>query len=339
MLQKNYSRSVTIWLFTCAALIVVMVAIGGLTRLTGSGLSITSWKPVTGFIPPLNEAQWQQEFAAYKMSPEFRKVNHYYNLAEFKSIFWLEFIHRLVGRITGVVVLLPLLYFLVTRQIDKQLAFRLTGIFLLGGLQGVVGWYMVKSGLKDVPYVSHLWLAGHLLMASVIFALLFISALQTTDLAIDRRPLPKVLRSLIFFLPVAVLVQIGLGGLVAGMDAGLVYNTFPTMDGQMIPEGMLFMQPLVKNFISNATTVQFEHRIGAVVLLLMSITVFVLIRAYRVNSLGLQRSSALLLGVVLIQFALGVCTLLLQVPVPLASAHQMMAMIIFAITLFVYYIA
>jgi heme a synthase len=338
MLEKMYSRSVTIWLFICALLILVMVTLGGLTRLTGSGLSMTGWEPITGWLPPLTAEQWQQEFTAYQASPEFKQVNSHLDVEGFKSIFWLEFIHRLVGRLAGCFVLFPLAYFVFSKQIDKKFTALVSGIFLLGGIQGFVGWYMVKTGLRDIPYVNHLWLAGHLLMASLIFALLLKCAFYSSGFAKYRLPVPGPLKYLCRLLPYVVLIQIGLGALVAGLDAGLVYNSFPTMDGQIIPDGLLFLQPWYQNLVDNVTMVQFQHRMGAFLVVACVLIFAAMKHRYNIQYSVFKKAGAALVWVTFIQFGLGVGTLLLHVPIGLASMHQVMALILFAITLFVNYI-
>ena len=332
-----YPRSVSVWLFACAALIVVMVVLGGLTRLTDSGLSMTQWKPVTGWLPPLSEAGWQQEFTSYQASPEFRERNPDMTVSGFKSIFWLEFIHRLVGRLAGSFFLLPLVYFFFTKKIPTLFATQLLGIFCLGGVQGLIGWTMVKSGLRDVPYVSHIWLTFHLLMAAVIFALIFGAALRTTLL--PRGVATPAVRYMARALLVLVFIQIGLGGLVAGLGAGLIYNSFPDMNGQIIPDGLLFLKPWYRNMIENTTMVQFLHRLGAYSIVLMAIMLGGMVWKTRIRSRIFCRSTAAMLGIVAVQFGLGVATLLFQVPVVLASCHQLMGLILFAIMLVVNYIA
>ncbi len=309
-----------------------MVMIGGITRLTESGLSITEWKPVTGFLPPLNEIQWAREFELYQASPEYNKVNIGMNLEEFKSIFWLEFIHRLVGRTVGLVFFLPLIYFWRKKQISSVFAAKLFGIFSLGGLQGVIGWYMVKSGLKDIPYVSHYWLAFHLSTAFVIFAMLFFIALGRQ---LSNRSLPKsssIIRRISIIVTIAIFIQVILGAFVAGLHAGMVYNTFPLMDGRFIPTGLFELTPWYRNLGENVTTVQFEHRIWAFCVVGLIVYLLFLARKNQISGLPFKFICSLVV-MVIIQFSLGVATLLNAVPVPLASIHQMGALVLFALSL------
>ncbi len=316
-MPKTYNQAIYRWLLVCCFMVLLMVAIGGLTRLTGSGLSMTNWEPISGIFPPLTEQEWQQEFASYQNSPEFKLINHDMDLDGFKGIFWLEFIHRLAGRLVGVIFFLPWLYFTATKKIKTSFSLRLLGIFALGGLQGLVGWYMVKSGLNEVPNVSHYWLAGHLIFACLLFAALLWSALSVKYCG--KRLLAAQPNAIIAVRAMAalVLVQIMFGGWVAGLDAGLVYNTFPDMNGYFVPsdafEGTL---------TANHAFVQFIHRITAFAVVALAWYLYASIGSGETKVLGLA---------VLVQFALGVATLLYQVPIGLASLHQVMAVIIFAI--------
>lgn len=315
-----------------------MVAIGGLTRLTESGLSITEWKPVHGIVPPFSEGAWEEEFSKYKLSPEYLKKNMGMSLEEFKGIFWLEFVHRLVGRITGFIFLLPLIYFLSTKQISKNLGLKLFGIFALGGFQGVVGWYMVKSGLQDAPHVSQYWLAFHLGMAFLIYGFTFQAALNIEKNKVVEKstsgerfhPL-LILSNLILLL---VFIQVMLGALVAGMHAGLIYNTFPDMDGKFVPSGLMVMLPWYINFFENATTVQFTHRISAYLITLLIITLWVSSLKFNLTN-KLRYAISFLPIVVVVQITLGVFTLLHNVPVVLASLHQVFALVLFSLVIFI----
>ncbi len=332
MSTANYraeeDAGIAAWLMLCALMITAMVFIGGLTRLTDSGLSIVEWKPVTGVLPPLSDPDWQQLFESYQSSPEFRKINARMDLAGFKSIFWLEYLHRILGRLTGLVFLLPLLYFAARRRIGKGLALRLFGVFLLGGLQGFVGWYMVRSGLIDNPWVSPFRLALHLAMAFALFGVVFWMALSRWPGRQGTRPaLPSSHGSFLsFFFPLFIL-QTLIGALVAGLNAGLVFNTFPLMNGQIIPERWLELRPIYLNFFENVATVQFSHRLLAFVL--VATFLVYLVRTWGQTSH--RRVFLQLGGVLALQFALGVLTLILRVPVSLASAHQLGALLLFAI--------
>lgn len=314
-------------------MVIVMIAIGGLTRLTDSGLSMTDWKPITGWLPPLNESQWQEELQKYRSSPQYQQVNRGMNVHQFKTIFWLEYIHRLMGRIIGLVFFLPLAWFLFTRQIDKILRNRLLMVLSLGATQAVVGWLMVKSGLKDRPAVSQYWLAFHLSMATAIFCLLF-----TLFLSRLKRLMPKTLSPVSIspssyrMLCVAIaliLFQIVLGAFVAGLDAGLIYNTFPTMNGAWVPSDLYFKSPWYLNHTEHQDMVQFQHRITAYVVVLSVITTWWKLKQERLPA-PLSSVNHLFLGIVAIQFLLGVFTLLHHVPTTLASLHQIGAFILLA---------
>lgn len=328
-------QKVAIWLFACCLMIALMVLIGGLTRLTHSGLSMTRWHPVSGIIPPHTEAAWQQEFAHYKQSPEYKQHNFGMSLQDFKGIFWLEFIHRLLGRLTGFVFFVPFIIFLVKKQIDPPLIKKLAGIFLLGAAQGVVGWLMVSSGLKDNPYVSPVWLSFHLCTAFLIYAFIFLLGLSEWKRGRELSPSPNPVGLKRFSLLTLLMVymQVLLGGLVAGNKAGLVYNTFPDMNGQYIPDGLWVVQPWYANFIQNVTTIQFDHRMGAYMVALLTVILAVLLlrKPYK----ALHKAAMVLIAVVALQITLGIKTLLFSVPVGLASAHQVMALVLFSTVLFI----
>lgn len=338
MLNKDKNH-ISIWLFTCAAMVFLMVVIGGLTRLTESGLSIVSWQPIKGIIPPLGVIDWENLFAAYKQSPQYLKINSGMNLAEFKNIFWLEYIHRLLGRVIGLVFIIPLLFFIATKKIGKNLAIKLFLIFLLGAAQGLIGWYMVKSGLVDNPTVSHYRLALHLFLAFVIYALLFLLGLETrwnVILSVSERS-NKILppgqardqndRWLSLFITFLILFQVVLGALVSGTHAGLIYDDFPLMGGRIIPEDIFFLHPFWLNFLQNPAAIQFQHR-------LMALTLFILIFIFRLRNPG-DKGAGLLLAVAIIQVLLGILTLVHHVPIVLASAHQAGALILFSVSLFI----
>src|SRR6202521_1771533 len=262
-------RTIALWLLACCALLYAMIVVGGVTRLTHSGLSIVEWQPIVGTLPPLSDTQWHETFAKYRRTPEYQKVNGGMSLAAFKGIFWWEYTHRLLGRGIGIAFLLPFLYFLARRRIDRQLAWRLAGIFLLGGLQGALGWYMVKSGLVDDPRVSQLRLTAHLGLALLIFAAMFWTALTLLRPAgaADARTRPLFrgavsLAALIFVMALS-------GGLVAGIRAGFAYNTFPLMNGHVVPPEIMQISPWYLNFVNNIATVQFDHRLLAWTLLVL----------------------------------------------------------------------
>ena len=299
-------------------MIAVMVVVGGLTRLTDSGLSITSWKPIHGALPPLSVAEWEEEFDAYKQIPQYQKLNKGMTLEEFKTIFWWEWSHRNLGRLIGVAFLVPFLVFLALRRVERALVPRLLVLFVLGGLQGALGWFMVASGLTERVSVSQYRLVAHLTLALVIYA-----AIVWTALPLWRGTWPAARREHALFpwslaVVALVFVQIMLGGFVAGLDAGLTYNTWPLMDGRIVPEGAFgtWLAPF-----EDVGTAQFNHRVGAYVL---TAAVFALWLAGRKRSLSefAQRSAAILLAVVVAQGLLGIWTLLEVVPVWLGALHQ-----------------
>lgn len=319
------------WLFICALFVAMMLVIGGVTRLTGSGLSMVHWRPVTGILPPLNHTEWQAAFDAYQRSPEYQKVNMHMDLSGFQEIFWLEYIHRLIGRLTGLVFFIPFVYFMARRRLKSSQIWRYTGIFALGGMQGLMGWYMVKSGLIDDPDVSPYRLTAHLLLAFLIFALLWRSALMLGPAPPSyalASPWPRRLAALLLVL---IPFQVALGGLVAGHDAGLIYNTFPDMNGQWVPDGLLADEPFWHNFIGNITMIQFQHRLGAYAVTLVG--VFFWLACIRQGDSSTVRLGQLFLVTLAVQMTLGVLTLLHAVPVALGSLHQLGALALFTVVL------
>jgi cytochrome c oxidase assembly protein subunit 15 len=323
-------RAVAAWLFVCCALVAAMIVVGGITRLTHSGLSIVEWQPVAGTLPPMDEADWQAQFDKYKQSPEFRQRNFDMSLADFKGIFWWEFGHRLLGRAVGAVFLVPFLWFLWRGALRGALAWRLVAIFALGGLQGLVGWLMVKSGLEDDPRVSSLRLATHLGMAFVIYAAILWTALGLSSAAAPRAP-PGMLGAA-RILVALVLAMAMTGALVAGIHAGYAYNTFPTMNGYWIPPEVLMIDPWWRNFVYNMATVQLDHR-----LLAYMIFAFAWILWWRVTRQGPagpgRHWAHLLVAAVTLQVCAGIATLLARVPIPLAALHQAGALAVFTCAL------
>jgi cytochrome c oxidase assembly protein subunit 15 len=318
---------VRVWLYVVAALVFLMVSIGGATRLTGSGLSITEWQPIMGAVPPLTEADWQQAFAKYREIPQYQHVNRGMSLEAFKFIYWWEWTHRFLGRLIGVVFLVPFLYFLATGQIPRAMSGRLAGIFALGALQGALGWYMVSSGLATRIDVSQYRLALHLGLAILIFGALLWVALSlgpTTERhAAGWSPQARTAGAILALM----FLQILLGGLVAGLKAGAGYNTWPLMDGQLIPDGLGVMQPWYLNLFENAMTVQFNHRMVAYVL-----TAAVIWHAWSLREEAAGATSAkVLAAAVVAQAALGIWTLLAQVPLALGLAHQAGAAAVFGV--------
>jgi heme a synthase len=325
--QAPPNRAVRWWLISIAALIALMVLVGGATRLTESGLSIVEWKPVTGALPPLNQEQWTQAFDAYKTIPQYQAMNAGMTLAEFKTIFWWEWSHRLLGRVIGMAYLLPFLWFLWRGVFSADLKRRLWLIFGLGGLQGVVGWWMVASGLSQRVEVSHYRLATHLVLALLIFA----GIVWTLRRLVDRPSLAASARLKITsgVLLLLTFVQLYLGALVAGLRAGKIYNTWPDIDGGLIPSaGRLFFDtPWWRNLFDNTLTVQFEHR-------MVAYTLFVLAILHVVDAVRSKAGTAAIGGAVrlaiavTLQATLGIFTLLNQVPMDLGLAHQAFAIVV-----------
>jgi cytochrome c oxidase assembly protein subunit 15 len=327
---RERQRAIRLWLYAVAALIFAMVLVGGATRLTESGLSIVEWKPVTGTLPPLSDVAWQAEFDKYKTIPQFQHRNSAMTLAEFKTIFWWEWTHRLMGRLIGAAFLLPFLWFLAKGWIEPGLRWRLWAIFGLGALQGGVGWWMVASGLAERVEVSQYRLATHLILACLIFVAVLWTAARISGRALTE--VPARIRATAVALLVLVLVQIYLGALVAGLRAGLIYNTWPLIDGSVVPDAgrLLHETPTWRNLFENTLTVQFNHRMTAYALLVVA-----LLHAWDVV-MTVQRGRALshalaLASAIIIQAALGILTLLYQVPIALALMHQAVAIIVLAL--------
>ena len=324
-------RAVAAWLLVCCALVFAMVVVGGVTRLTHSGLSIVEWQPIVGTLPPLNDGEWQVAFEKYQQTPEFRLVNPNMTLDGFKGIFWWEYFHRLLGRSIGMAFLLPFLYFLARGTVRGPLAWRLAGIFLLGGLQGAMGWYMVKSGLVDNPRVSQLRLAAHLGLAFLIYATMFWQALNLLRGDDGRAAVPRFFRGA-QALVALVFVMVLSGALVAGTRAGRVYNSFPLMDGHVVPPEIFALEPWYANFWENLATVQFDHRLLAWLLAIVVPWFWWRARGQALAPAARLACNALLAALAL-QIALGIATLLHAVPVALGAAHQGGALLVFTAAL------
>jgi cytochrome c oxidase assembly protein subunit 15 len=331
--QATSDRAVRWWLIAVAMLIAIMVLVGGATRLTESGLSIVEWKPVSGALPPLNQAQWNEAFEAYKTIPQYHELNAGMNLAQFKNIFWWEWSHRLLGRVIGVAYLLPFLWFLWRGMLRADLRRRLWLIFGLGALQGAVGWWMVASGLSQRVEVSHYRLATHLVLALLIFAGIVWTLRRLAD-----RLAPAVssrLKITAMALLVLTFVQLYLGALVAGLRAGRVYNTWPDIDGSFIPSAarLFFDAPWWRNLFDNTLTVQFEHRMTAYALLIVAVL-------HALDAVGSRAGTAAINGAVwlasavALQATLGILTLLNQAPIDLALAHQAVAIVVLTLAVF-----
>ena len=325
-------RAIAAWLLACCMLVFATVVVGGITRLTHAGLSITEWQPVSGVLPPLSEADWQLAFDKYRRTPEYLTVNKGMALEAFKRIYAWEYVHRLLGRLVGFAFLLPLVWFALRRRIRRGDGWKLAGIFALGALQGVLGWYMVKSGLVDDPRVSQFRLTAHLTLAFIIFgAMLWLAlSLLYPQRTKPADAVPGARRWAIGVLAL-VLAMVATGGLVAGIRAGFAYNTFPLMNGSIVPPEILVLEPAWKNFFWNMATVQFDHRVLAVLLLLLVPVLWVKLRQPSIPRRATLGGHALLL-MLGIQFALGVATLLSVVWLPLAALHQAGAVVLLALS-------
>ena len=333
-MNKTHSqnRAVAIWLLICCGLVFAMVVLGGFTRLTGSGLSMADWRPLMGWLPPLSDAEWQRVFALYQQTPEFLKVNAHMDVGDFKSIFWLEFLHRLLGRTIGIVFLIPFVIFFVKGYIKAHEWPKYLLMFILGGMQGVLGWYMVKSGLVDNPHVSQYRLTAHLFAAFLIYAYMFWVAMSLLFPVAEPSRHPWYRKS--FALTVLTSITIISGGFVAGLKAGKIYNTFPMMGDYWVPPGTMALEPFWRNFFDNMTTVQLDHRVLAISTLLAVVTFWFKARNAELPERTRPAVNALLHTVTL-QVVLGVTTLLMAVPVLLGVAHQAVAMLLFTVSLYI----
>lgn len=311
-------RAVGYWLLFMAFMVFAMVVVGGATRLTESGLSIVEWKPVTGALPPLSESDWQAEFAKYQLSPEYKLKNLGMSLEDFKGIFYWEWAHRLLGRLIGLFFLAGLIWFWIRRRIPYGYKARLIALFLLGGAQGALGWYMVASGLVKEPAVSHYRLAAHLSLALFIFAAIFwtaLSLLNPRPPAQARGPLKPLTHTAMLVL----VLQLVMGALVAGLKAGHIFNTWPLMGDGLVPDGLMHMEPWWRNLFDNAITVQFDHRMGAYVLTALVITI---VWCARHAAPAIRSAAWTVFAAVGLQMTLGIIMLIKEVPVDWGTAHQ-----------------
>lgn len=323
------NRKVVYWLFTGCFLIFIMVIVGGITRLTQSGLSISDYKLISGTIPPLNEEEWVAEFELYKQYPEYQKLHYHFELEDFKQIYFWEWLHRVIGRVIGLVFIIPFIYFLLTRQLTRSTIKKSIILFILGGFQGFLGWYMVKSGLVDIPAVSHYRLAAHLVTAFITFAYTFWVALDL--IYPKRKAIDKTFRNVVRWGMAILLLQIIWGAFVAGLDAGFIHNTWPMMnEGKFMHETVYIEQsPLWKNFIEGKSGVQFVHRYLA--FFVVGIIAYIWYRSRKIILTSLQQKAInALLVLVFVQFLLGVLTLIHAVPVWLGVAHQVGAFFLLA---------
>ena len=343
--QNNYI--IANWLFVCCSAIFMMVVLGGLTRLTSSGLSIVKWEPLSGALPPLSTAKWQEYFEAYKQIPEYSQVNKGMSLGEFQGIFWLEYFHRLLGRLIGVIFFVPFIYFLARGYLHKKYTWKFIGIFALGAVQGFVGWYMVTSGFSERTDVSQYRLAIHLALAFLIYAIIYWTALDikyNSPRLWHFCPLGR-FAALVLAM---VFIMVILGAFMAGTDAGFTYNTFPLMDGRIIPRNLHALSPWWLNHFENITMIQFQHRIFAYVL---AITIFVFANKLVRRDFDHICLAIALTACVIVQIALGIMTLYafadhagaeksalayknaLNIPVLIAALHQVNALMLFTIAL------
>lgn len=331
--MKKDNKKVIYWLLTGCFLIFIMVVVGGITRLTHSGLSISSYKLISGTIPPMNDAEWTEAFDLYKQYPEYQKLNNHFNLEDFKDIYFWEWLHRVIGRFIGLVFFLPFLYFLITKQLTKSTIKKTVILLIMGGFQGFLGWYMVKSGLVDNPDVSHFRLSAHLTTAFLTFAYTFWVAL---DLKFPcRKTVNTSFRNFIRLGLVVLLLQIIYGAFVAGLDAGFIHNHWPLMnEGKFMHETVYIEQnPLYKNFIEGKSGVQFVHRMLAYLVAFLLVSIWYKARKMETTKMQNYAVTGLLI-MVGVQFLLGVLTLIFHVPVWLGVAHQVGAFFLLSITTF-----
>ncbi|SFD32375.1 COX15/CtaA family protein [Algibacter pectinivorans] len=318
--MKKDNKKVIYWLLTGCALIFIMVVVGGITRLTDSGLSISNYKLITGTIPPLNNAEWEEAFNLYKQYPEFQKLHSHFTISDFKSIYFWEWLHRVIGRVIGLVFIIPFLYFLATKQLTKSTIKKCVVLLILGGFQGFLGWYMVKSGLVDMPDVSHFRLAAHLTTAFLTFAATLWVALDL--LYPNRKTINKSFKKLIIGSYIILIVQIIYGAFVAGLKAGLLHNHWPLMnENKFMHHTVYTLNPFYKNLIENPSGIQFVHRTLAYLVVIAILVLWFKSRKLTLTTLQNKGINALLV-LVGIQFLLGVLTIIYAVPLWLGVAHQ-----------------
>lgn len=329
MTEKD-KRHVRLWYWSGAILVFVMVVIGGITRLTGSGLSIVDWNPIMGAIPPLSETQWEEVFEQYKQYPEYQQINYNMTLSEFKTIFFWEYIHRLIGRVLGLVFIIPFAWFVIKKKVDSKQIKRGIILFILGLSQGFLGWFMVMSGLVDVPEVSHYRLAAHLILAFSIVGFCIWYARDLTPTSTPNEKTAPELQKWLYAILAILIIQIIYGAFVANLQAGHIYNTFPKMYQHWAPPELWVIEPIFLNFIENIVTIQWLHRVFGTILALIVMGLW--IRTYMLKTTFItKRWGAALLTVVLLQYLIGVFTLLFHVPIWLGILHQTMALVLFGV--------
>ncbi len=323
-------RSISIWLLVICVLVGSMVVVGGATRLTDSGLSITEWKPVTGAVPPLDEAAWESEFEKYRQIPEYIRVNRGMSLDEFKAIYWWEWAHRFLGRLVGVAFFFPFVWFLATKRVERRLIPHLSAMFVLGGLQGALGWYMVMSGLVERIDVSQYRLAAHLGLAFLVYGYMFWWVLP-----LWRRDMPEPVRftgleRIGAIIVAVVFLQVIAGAFVAGLNAGFVFNTWPLMDSSLVPRHLYALEPFWANFFDDVRTVQFNHRVLAYLITLFIVWHYWTLRSTNEN---LIKSGHMLMVALLVQVCLGILTIISVVRIDLALLHQFGALLLLSVAL------
>ena len=331
--MKKDNKNVVIWLLIGCVLILLMVVVGGITRLTHSGLSISNYKLIFGTLPPLNQTQWQEAFELYKQYPEYQMLNNRFTLEDFKGIYFWEWLHRFIGRMIGLVFILPFIYFLIKKQLSKETLKKSIILLFLGAFQGFLGWYMVKSGLIDIPDVSHYRLAAHLITAFITFAFTFWVALDI--IFPDKKRINKRFRNLIRYGLLILLLQIIYGAFVAGLDAGFIHNHWPLMNESKFMHQTVYIEqnPIYKNFIEGKSGVQFVHRILAYIVTFFVFLIWYKAKKRNLTSYQLTGINALVISVC-VQFLLGVFTIILQVPVWLGVAHQLGAFLLLTSMIF-----
>ncbi|NEM97130.1 COX15/CtaA family protein [Pontibacter burrus] len=329
MQQHTYNKAMVWWLASGIVLILAMVVVGGITRLTGSGLSIVEWNLLSGTLPPLTEAAWAVAFEKYKQFPEYQKLNYSMTLEGFKQIFWWEYLHRLLGRVIGVVFIVPFLYFWASKQLTGRLLKRLLFILLLGMTQGLMGWVMVKSGLVDNPHVSHYRLAAHLLLAVALISTILWTIADLVTVQTSESNYSSGLKRLSVLVVSVLLVQLVLGAFVAGLKAGFSYNTYPLMNGELLP---FFLRDHLTwaNFLENGVFVQFLHRWFAMVVVVVVLAIWFKVRRVQLSS-ATKTIAILLVFITFLQVGSGIVTLLFAVPVSLGVLHQVMAIVLFGL--------
>ena len=327
-------KLVIVWLTVVAVLVFAMIVLGGVTRLTNPGLSMTEWKPVTGWLPPLTQEAWTAEFERYKSFPEYQKINKGMSLDDFKGIYAFEYAHRVLGRVIGLAFFVPFVLLLLFRKIPRGLTPRLAFLFLLGAAQGGMGWFMVMSGLVDHPDVSHYRLTAHLGLASLIFAALLWTIFDLSDRTQAPAMVSARVRQASYFLMGLIILQILVGGFVAGLNAGFIYTDWPMMGGQFFPPGGMELQPWFHNFLENPATIQFVHRMLGYAILIAGIWLYLISRGEDTDA-PLRRGVTLLLVLILLQVAIGILTLLYVVPVHLGAKHQAGGMLVLAAAVYV----